>query len=114
MQSTAKITLKKRILIVLLYIAVTGIILLFQWLSYALRVAPDPSGPCPHCVEQKAWIWKDIKSSIGFIVATFLFYVTNKWIFRLPYKMNLIIIVSVFIIVELSTAYYLSLVLSNH
>jgi hypothetical protein len=112
-QHTPKPTLKKLILVTLLYTAVTGIILLFQWLGYALKVAPDPNGPCPHCVEVRAWVSKDIKSSIGFIVATFLFYVANKWIFTLSRKINLIIIVSVFIIVELSTFYYLFLVING-
>ncbi len=113
MQPTAKTSLKKRILIILLYTAVTGIILLFQWLGYALREAYDPNGPCPHCAEVKGWVSKDIKSTIGFMVASFLFYLVNKWIFRLPRKINWIIISSVFLIVEYSTCYYLYLIMSN-
>jgi hypothetical protein len=114
MLQSPKPSLKKRMLIILLYTAITGIILLFQWLGYALSMAPDPNGPCPHCAQLKAWVTKDIKSTIGFIVATFLFYVANRFIFQLPNRINLIIIVSVFIIVELSTLYYLYLVYTNH
>lgn len=114
MQQSPKPTLKKRILIILLYTVVTGIILLFQWLGYALRMAPDPNGPCPHCAEIKAWVTKDIKSTIGFIVATFLFYVANRLIFQLPKRINLTIIISVFAAVEVSTLYYLYLVYTNN